>query len=65
MSLYKAMQNLKYDARLLERNVTNGTVSQEELKKHLESLPDLSHNVETVGESLDKMEADDSADEQH
>lgn len=47
MSLAQANKNLKYDSRMIERNVATGEMSQEELKKHLESLPDLAHNVET------------------
>ncbi len=46
MSLAQANKNLKFDKRMTERNVTVGEMSKEELKKHLESLPDLSHNVE-------------------
>lgn len=47
MSLAQANKNLKFDSRMIERNVTVGEMSKEELKKHLESLPDLAHNVET------------------
>lgn len=47
MSLAQANKNLKYDSRMIERNVTTGEMSKEELKKHLDSLPDLAHNVET------------------
>ncbi len=46
MSLAQANKNLKYDTRMIERNVTIGEMSKEELNKHLESLPDLSNNVE-------------------
>lgn len=47
MSLAQANKNLKFDKRMLERNVNVGEMSKEELQKHLESLPDLAHNVET------------------
>lgn len=47
MSLAQANKNLKFDSRMIERNVTVGEMTKEELKKHLESLPDLAHNVET------------------
>ncbi|NUN06938.1 MAG: hypothetical protein HUU57_14395 [Bdellovibrio sp.] len=46
MSLAQANKNLKFDKRMTERNVTVGEMTKEELQKYLESLPDLSHNVE-------------------
>lgn len=46
MSLAQANKNLKFDKRLTERNLSVGEMTKEDLKKHLESLPDLSHNVE-------------------
>lgn len=46
MSLAQANKNLKYDKRMTERSVSTGEMTKEELKKYLESLPDLSHNVE-------------------
>ena len=57
MSLYKAMQNLKFDKRLTESNLNTGTMSKEEWNQHLEKLPDMAHNVETL-----TMETDDSDD---
>ena len=59
MSLYKAMQNLKYDKRLTERNLTTGQVSKDEWQQHLDKLPDMAHNIETLS-----MENDDSDDQQ-
>lgn len=60
MSLAQANKNLKHDSRMIERMVANGEMTQEELKKHLESLPDLSHNVETF--TIDgKNSSDDDA----
>ena len=47
MSLAQATKNLKFDSRLTERNVSVGEITNEELQKHLSSLPDLAHNVET------------------
>lgn len=47
MSLAQANKNLKFDKRLTERNINVGEMTKDELKKHLESLPDLSNNVET------------------
>lgn len=48
MSLDKAMKDLKFDNRLLEQNLVNGSVKQDELKKHLENLPDSASNAGTV-----------------
>lgn len=57
MSLYKAMQNLKYDKRLTERNLTTGQVTKEEWQQHLDKLPDMSHNIDVLN-----MEGDDQDD---
>ena len=48
MSLDKALKNLKYDVRMTEFNVNQGQISKEELKAHLNSLPDLAHNAEQI-----------------
>lgn len=48
MSLDKAMKMLKFDKRMTEWAVNNGQMTKEELKKHLDSLPDLKDNVELV-----------------
>ena len=54
MSLDKAMKNLKYDSRLTEYNLNSGILSPEELKKYLESLPDLAPQSESL--DLDRKE---------
>lgn len=59
MSLDKALKNNKYDKRLVEIHISRGIISREEYEKHLKELPDLSHNVETVGVS-EADQADDS-----
>jgi hypothetical protein len=46
MSLSKELEKLKYDKRLLEWHVSRGKLSKEEMKKYLDSLPDLASNVE-------------------
>lgn len=48
MSLDKAMKNMKFDNRLFQQNMANGTLTEEELKKHLESLPDCANNAEKL-----------------
>ncbi|ASD64471.1 hypothetical protein [Bdellovibrio bacteriovorus] len=47
MSLAQANKNLKYDKRMTENKINAGEMTKEEWQKHLEQLPDLSHNVET------------------
>jgi hypothetical protein len=46
MSLSKELEKLKYDKRLTDWHVSRGKFPKEELKKYLESLPDLQSNVE-------------------
>jgi len=48
MSLDKALKNLKFDVRMTEFNVNQGSVSKEELKAHLNSLPDLASQAEQI-----------------
>jgi hypothetical protein len=45
MSLDKSMKNLKFDKRMIEWSLNNGQLTQEELKAHLASLPDMGHNI--------------------
>lgn len=62
MSLAQANKNLKFDKRMMERGVSGGEMTKEELQKYLESLPDLSHNVEKF--TIDGKSSG-SADESH
>ena len=48
MSLDKALKNLKFDSRMTEFNLNNNVISKEELKAHLEKLPDNSANAEQI-----------------
>jgi hypothetical protein len=61
MSLAEANKNLKWDTRMTEAKVNSGELKTDELKKHLEQLPDLAHNVEKF--TIDGKPA--SADESH
>jgi hypothetical protein len=45
MSLDKAMKNLKFDSRLVEHNLRSGTITKEDLQKHLAQLPDSGANA--------------------
>lgn len=40
--------DLRFDVRLVERMLASGRLSREEYQKHLDSLPDLSPQVEVV-----------------
>lgn len=58
MSLDKAMKKMKFDSRLIEWYQNNGQLSKEELEAHLQSLPDMAHNIEYSkkdDDSMDKM----------
>lgn len=46
MGLSQELEKLKYDKRLSDWYVSRGLISKDELKNHLNSLPDLSENVE-------------------
>jgi len=56
MSLDKAMKNLKFDKRLIEWYVNNGQLSKEELKAHLDSLPDMGHNIDLSNKDEDHFD---------
>ncbi len=55
MSLDKAMKNLKFDKRLVDWGLRHGQLTQEELKKHLESLPDLKDKVDVLNLGDDRQ----------
>lgn len=59
MSLHKSLKNLKFDKRLTEYNLNKGLLSQDELKKHLESLPDVGSKIDLINfkkETTDSQE---------
>ena len=41
MSLRRCIENLKFDARMLDINIKSHVLTPDDLKKHLASLPDL------------------------
>lgn len=49
MSLGKEIEKLKFDKRMTEWNVNQGKLKKDDLKKHLDTLPDLASNVEQFG----------------
>lgn len=48
MSQDKALKDFKYDKRLLDHNLKTGMITEEEYKKHLQTLPDLAAQCERV-----------------
>ena len=48
MSLHKSLKNLKFDKRLTEYNLNKGLLNKEELKKHLDSLPDVGSKIDLI-----------------
>ena len=44
-SLAAEIDRLKYDKRLIDLNVSRKRLTKDELKKHLDALPDLADNV--------------------
>ncbi len=48
MSLNKALENLKFDKRLVDLNIKQGRVTKEEVAKNDTSLPDLESQCEKL-----------------
>ena len=48
MSLNKALQDLKFDKRLIDLNVKQARITKEELEAYNKSLPDLSAECEKI-----------------
>lgn len=44
-NLRKSLDKLKFDQRMVDWNYTEGLLTKEEYRKHLESLPDMSHKA--------------------
>ncbi|MCB9026705.1 MAG: hypothetical protein H6625_10335 [Bdellovibrionaceae bacterium] len=47
-SLDRALENLKYDSRMVDWNIQNGLITKVELEKHLNDLKDLSHQTQKL-----------------
>lgn len=56
MSLNKALEDLKFDKRLVELNVKMGRVTKEQMEQHKQSLQDLESQCEKL--DLDKEDKD-------
>ncbi len=57
VALDKSLKNLKFDVRMTEYNIDNGTITQEDLKAHLAQLPDSAANSEKL--DLENESSDD------
>jgi hypothetical protein len=58
MSLKKEIENLKFDKRMIDWNISRNLLTQEELNKHLGELPDSSHNLSSIELSEEVAEQD-------
>ena len=48
MAKSKQDELIKFDSRMIEFNLNRGTLTKEELEKHLQSLPDLAGQSTTI-----------------
>lgn len=51
MSIDKALENMKFDVRLIDYHLNNGTITKTDIEKHSKDLPDLSANVALPSDS--------------
>jgi hypothetical protein len=63
MALNEALKKLKFDTRLTEWYLKNNLMSQDELKAHLNQLPDVGNNIDLSTE--DDIEPADTPEENH
>jgi hypothetical protein len=59
VSLDKSLKNLKFDKRLTEYNLNKGLLTQDELKKHLETLQDVGSKIDLVSLKKDASDVSD------
>ncbi|MES3036512.1 MAG: hypothetical protein V4736_01275 [Bdellovibrionota bacterium] len=59
----KALDALKFDKRMIEGNMNRGSVSKEDLEKHLKDLPDMGSNIDLM--SMNNDDDSDSSDQTH
>lgn len=46
MNIRAGLEKVKYDVRMQELNIRNGSITQDELKKKMADLPDSKENAE-------------------
>lgn len=51
---------IKFDSRMIEYNLTRGTLTKEEYDKHLQSLPDLTSQSTTLEIEENEVPADET-----
>ncbi len=56
--LHEAVEQKKFDTRLVERNVARGVISMDEVEKNAKTLSDDAENAEYI--SIDSLAGDDS-----
>ena len=59
MALDKSLKNLKFDKRLTEYNLNKGLLTQDELKKHLDTLQDVGSKIDLVSLKKDASDVSD------
>ena len=65
MTNTKATKNPNvYDTRVIQRNVGDGTLSDGDVKKHIETLPDVAAKAQPFETSLRGNDRDDEDDDQ-
>lgn len=60
MSLSDSLKKLKFDTRLTEWYMKNNLLTQDELKKVLETLPDVSANIDISSEGDSEVSPDET-----
>lgn len=57
MSLKKALENLKFDKRLIELNIKLGRINPSDLSQAIQSLPDLQADCEKLDIEKEEKES--------
>lgn len=60
MSLSDSLKKLKYDTRLTEWYMKNNMMTQDELKKSLDALPDVSANIDISQEGDSEVQPEET-----
>ena len=56
------LNDLKFDKRILQRNVQSGLVTRAEVEAHLKALPDVEGNAEVIDFSAGRQDPEQEAD---
>jgi len=63
IKLDKALDNLKFDIRMVDWNIKNGIISKSDLEKHLNALNDLATSSETLEIEVEPTQQEASSEE--